>query len=96
MKKIVYKTPMNGNQIAKEIGISRQAVSFALRKAMLKLYKEVIKRKYAETPFDAIYTLMVMFGLNDGSITDIREFVELFPENIQKDIKTDIICHYNV
>ena len=95
-KNLIYNQPMNGSQIAKELGISRQAVSFALRKAIVKMYKEVLRRGYADSPFDAIYSLMVMLGLNDGNVTDIQEFVELFPNDIQNDFKTDAICIYNI
>ena len=88
--------PMNGSQIAKELGISRQAVSFALRKAILKMYNEVLKQGYADSPFDAVYTLMVMLGLNKGDIEDISEFISLFPKNIQNSFKIDASKIYNI
>lgn len=95
-KNLIYNQPMNGSQIAKELGISRQAVSFALRKAVVKMYKEVLRQGYADSPFDAIYTLMTMLGLNDGNITDIQEFVDLFPKDIQNAFKSDAICTFNI
>jgi predicted transcriptional regulator len=87
---------LNGTEIADKLGISKQAVSFALRKAMNKMYYEIKKQNYAESPFDIVMTLMEMLQVNRGSVNDMKEFISLFSKSIQKEIKTDAIMNYNV
>jgi len=90
------KHGLNGTEIGKKLGISKQAVSFALRKAMNKMYYEVIKQGYAETPFEAIMTLMEMLSVNNGSVNDMKDFISLFKEEIQKEVKEDAYKNFNV
>ncbi len=88
--------PLNGTEIAKEIGISKQAVSFALRNAISKMYYEVQRQGYSDNPFDTVVTLMEMLQINNGSVKDIREFVLLLSKEIQQCIRTDATLKYNV
>jgi len=91
-----YQHPLSGSEIARELGITRQAVSFALRKSVVKMYHEILNRGYAEGSFEAIQTLAEMLQVNLGSIEDIRDFISLFPEDIQEEIKTDARLLYNI
>jgi DNA-binding transcriptional regulator GbsR (MarR family) len=88
--------PMTGQEIAKELGISRQAVSFTLRKSMAKMYYEVMNQGFSDSPFDTIQTLSEMLQINMGDEADIKEFVSLFPEEIQEEVKADARRMYNV
>jgi predicted transcriptional regulator len=90
------KSGMNGTEIAKELGISKQAVSFAIKKSMNKMYYEVQRQGYSERPFDTAITLMEMLKVNNGSVKDIKEFISLFSKDIQKEIQLDAVMHFNI
>ena len=81
--------PMNGEQIAKHIGITRQAVSYSMRKSMDKMYYYVLN-KYADTPTEAVVALMRVLGVEAGTVEDISEFISYFNNDIMDDIKLDI------
>ncbi len=87
---------MNGAEIAKELGISRQAVSFALRKSVNKLYYEVQRLGYADDPFDTVLTLALMLGINKGSSEDMKEFISLLNNDVQVSLKRDAAQIFNV
>jgi len=81
--------PMNGQEIADSMGISRQAVSFAIRKSMNKLYYEVKAQGLADEPFDIILTLATILEVNKGSVKDMKEFIDMFSKEIQSELKRD-------
>ena len=85
---------MNGAEIAREIGITRQAVSYAIRRSMAKMYNYVIEQGWAESPFDAIVVLMKILNINNGSIDDVYEFLSLFNLDIQEEVKKDALNQY--
>jgi predicted transcriptional regulator len=87
-------TPMNGAEIAREIGITRQAVSYALRKGMVKMYKYVLEKGWAESPFEAMVVLMTILGVNNGDMKDVNEFISLFSLDIQEAVKEDAFEKY--
>ena len=87
---------MNGEQIAQELGISRQAVSFTLKKAIRKLYKKMFVYNFADTPFDATLCLMEMLNVSYGDINDVIDFVNLFDEKTKKEIEDDALKLYNI
>ncbi len=86
--------PLNGAQIGNELGISRQAVSYSIRKSMKKMYKYVLENDIAETPFDAVLSLMSILGINDSDCDDVKGFIKLFSKDIQKEIKNNAISIY--
>jgi len=87
-------TPMNGAEIAREIGITRQAVSYALRRSMAKMYKFVLDQGWAESPFEAIIILMKILNVNNGSTKDVNDFLSLFNLDIQEEVKKDALNRY--
>ena len=89
-----YITPMNGAQIAREIGITRQAVSYALRKAMVKMYHTVMDKGWADSPFEAVVVLMTILNVNNGDMNDVKEFISLFNLDIQEAVKKDALDKY--
>jgi hypothetical protein len=89
-----YNHPMNGAEIAREIGITRQAVSYTLRKSMIKMYHTVIDKGWAESPFEAVIVLMSILNVNKGDMKDIQEFISLFSLDIQNDVKNDALEKY--
>ena len=87
-------TPMNGAEIGKVIGISRQAVSYNIKKSMRKMYKYILSSGMADTPFDAVLVLMNVLGINKGDTEDIRSFINLFDMNIREEIENDAVLIY--
>lgn len=87
---------MNGAEIAKELGISRQAVSYSIRKSMKKMYKYVLTEGIANSPFQAALALMDVLNVNKGSISDIKEFISLFDKDIYKQISNDAASQFNI
>jgi len=86
--------PLNGSQIGKKLGVSRQAVSYSIRKSMKKMYKYVLEQRIAETPFDAVLALMSILGINDGDTDDVKGFIGLFDKDIRKEIENDAVSIY--
>jgi len=75
---------MTGAEIAKELGISRQAVSNTLKRAMKKVYIEA-KKLEKWSPFEAAVALSQMFGQD----ADLNKFFRLFPPDVRKEITDD-------
>ena len=75
---------MTGAEIAKELGISRQAVSNTLKRAMKKVFKEAMKLE-KWSPFEAAVALSQMFGQD----ADLNKFFRLFPPDVRKEIEND-------
>jgi hypothetical protein len=86
-----HEMPKNGSEIALELGgMSRQAVSNVLKKAMKKFYKEVRKLDSSWTPFECVCTMMKMFHIPNDD-TEIRKFFQLFPPDIKAEVTQDLI-----
>ena len=85
--------PMNGEEIAQELGITRQAVSYSLRKSMDTMYKYALAN-YADTPTEAVVALMRVLGVQAGTVEDFKEFISYFNDDIMRDIKRDIQISY--
>lgn len=75
---------MSGSEIARELGITRQAVSLTLKRAVLKIYTKVIQDKLADNPFEAAIMMQEFFGITNDE--DVKQFFELFPKKIQLEI----------
>lgn len=80
---------MTGEQIAQELGITKQAISKYLRQAMGKVYTETRnlemgKNKYS--PFEAAVVMSLIFNVGDEDITN---FFKLFPKDIKAEIEDD-------
>ena len=90
--------PLNGSQIGVELGISRQAVSYSIRKSMMKMYKEIIKKGWADpnSPFDVVLVLMEVLGVDGGNTDDVADFVKLLDKKTQKAVREDAVSKYNV
>jgi predicted transcriptional regulator len=87
---------LNGSEIAKELGISRQAVSYSIRKSMGKMYGYILSSKIADTPFQAILSLMIMLGMNHSDVKEVEKFVNMFDKKIIDDVKKEAMALYNI
>lgn len=88
--------PKNGSEIAKELGMTRQAVSVSIRKSMKKMYKRVLTLGLANTPFQAALVLMEALNINSNSPADLKEFMRLFDKDTMRSITEDAKRIYNI
>ena len=91
-----YNTPMNGSQIAEQLGISRQSVSYSIRRSMKKLYKKVISMGLADRPFDAVLVLMDVLNVGNKDESDIKNFLKLFDKKTIDSVMEDARKSYNI
>jgi predicted transcriptional regulator len=87
--------PLNGSEIAEKLGMTRQAVSYSIRKSMKKMYKRVINLGLADSPFQVILVLMEILNVN-SSVSDIKEFIKLFDKDIVDAVMADAKNIYNI
>lgn len=80
---------MSGAEIAKELGITRQAVSNTLKRGMKKVFLEFKKIDKTWDDFDAAVAMSQGFSdLNDDP-KGLVKFFKLFPPDIRKRIEAD-------
>lgn len=91
-----YNAPMSGAQIASELGISKQAVSHTIRKSMNAMYRHILKKGMADSPFEAILVLMMVLGVENNNMTDIKQFLKLFDKRIIERVKMEAIKTYHI
>jgi predicted DNA-binding protein YlxM (UPF0122 family) len=87
--------PMNGSEIAEKLDMTRQAVSYCIRKSMKKMYKRVINLGLADSPFQVILVLMEVLNVN-SSVSDIKEFIKLFDKDIVEAVMEDARNTYHI
>lgn len=75
---------MTGAEIGKELGITRQAVSNTLKRAMKKVFLEMKKEGGNTSDFETAVNMMVGLGVDD---MDVNNFFKLFPPDIRKKIE---------
>lgn len=86
-----FERPMTGAQIARELGITRQAVSNNLKRAMSKVYAEVKKTEKGWGPFETAVAMSQMFGVEQDSPEELKKFFKLFPPKLRKEIEQDAV-----
>lgn len=77
---------MTGAEIGRELGITRQAVSNTLKRALGKIYNELLKQHKDWTPLDAAVSIALYL---DRGEEDMKKFFKLFPPKIRKEIEAD-------
>ena len=87
-----YNRPMDGAEIAEKLGgMSRQAVSNTLKRAMKKFYNGVRELDETWTPFECVCVMMKMFGI-PNDLTEIKKFFNLFPPDIKSEVTEELIA----
>ena len=81
--------PMTGSQISKELGITRQAVSNTLKRALDKAFIEAKKMDSSWDAFDTAVVLSQIFGVEQDSEEELKKFFKLFPPKVRKEIEQD-------
>lgn len=79
--------PKSGSEVARDLNITRQTVSATTKRALGKMYSTVLKKGLADNPFDAMLVLMAMCNISNGVTEDVAYFLNLFPKEIQKEVK---------
>ena len=74
-----------GSEIARELNISRQAVSQTLKRAVTKIYNGLQEDGITESPMETILYMRDWFGITDEE--DIQQFYDMFPKSIRDEIK---------
>lgn len=85
---------MTGSEIARELDITRQAVSQTLKSGIRKLYHEILRQKIADTPFDAICAMMYAFDIHKAPQEEITDFIFLLPNDIRREVEKDARCKF--
>jgi DNA-binding transcriptional regulator LsrR (DeoR family) len=85
----MYDKSDYGADIARELGITRQAVSNTLKRAMKKVYYETKRINPDQCPFETATQMMKMFEVSDSE--EVQKFFHLFPPDIRQEIKEDVI-----
>ncbi len=84
---VEYEKAMTGSEIARELGITRQAVSQSLKRAISKVYYGLQEQNITESPTETIMFMRDWFGITDEE--DIQQFFDLFPKKIRDEVKSD-------
>lgn len=85
---------MSGADIAKELGITRQAVSNTLKRAMGKVFQEMKKQNKDMTPFEIAVSMAV--GWEAANTTaEMKKFFKLFPPKVRKEIETSAADYFS-
>ena len=78
---------MTGSEIARELNISRQAVSQSLKRGLTKMYITLRENGITESPTETMVCLQSFFDVKQED--DVQQFIELFPQKIQREVKDD-------
>ena len=77
---------MTGSAIARELGITKQAVNATLQRAMKKMYLAVKEQNPDSTPFEVAAMLLQMLKPD----VEAKWFFKAFPANIKKEIMDSV------
>jgi len=80
-----WAEPMSGPDIAKELGITRQAVSSFTKKGLTKSYTAIRELHPKLAPFEAFMELVKQFGMRENAMKVLR----LMPKDIRSEIEKD-------
>jgi predicted DNA-binding protein YlxM (UPF0122 family) len=89
MTKREFDNNDDGAEIARQMGITRQAVSNTLKRAMKKVYNETNRLNPDNGPFQSAIQIMKMLEVDKSE--DVNKFFHLFPPDIRSEIKMDIL-----
>lgn len=84
-----FISTMTGAEIAKQLGITRQAVSSALKNSLRKIYYKLQEKEPLWSPFDIVIAMMLMLNADTGGDDDVKQFFNLLPADIRKVVRED-------
>jgi len=85
-REMIYEE-MSGAEIAAELGITRQAASQTIKRALAKMYKGM-KKENGTSPFETAVNMAIGLEMGDDP-ADWKKFFKLFPPNVRKEVEDD-------
>jgi len=80
------------SEIARNLNCTRANVGQSLKRIIFKMYKNILKERLAESPFEAFEYLTGFLNLHCED--DINEFFRTMPKKLQEEIKEDAKTRY--
>lgn len=78
---------MSGNDIARELGITKQAVNATLQRAMKKVFLAVKDENKDKNAFEVAAIMLQMMNIPDS---EVKWFFKSFPTAIKKEIEDSV------
>lgn len=96
-KVAVFKTgkSMNGTDVAKELGVTRMAVSQSLKRSLKKIYYMLKKSNRHLDPFEIAVIMSQLLCVSLDCENEVNKFFNLFPVDIKREIKYHAEKHQN-
>lgn len=88
LRNITYTRAKSSSDIAREMGITRQAVSQSLKRAITKVYNGLQTEGITDSPAKTLIFMREWFGIEDED--DIKQFITLLPPKIRREVKEDV------
>lgn len=85
----IISEQLTGAEIAKEMGITRQAVSNTLKRAMKKMFNEFQKIDKSWDAFEVAVAMAQGFGDLTNDEVEMKKFFRLFPPDLKRKIEKD-------
>lgn len=85
----ILSEQLTGAEIAKELGITRQAVSNTLKRAMKKMFDEFQKMDKNWDAFEVAVAMSQGFGDLTNNEVEMKKFFKLFPPDLRRKIEKD-------
>lgn len=80
--------PMDGEQIAQELGTTRQYVCNTIKSGLRKLYAGLKKKNPDMEPFELVNAIRDFFGIEDTD--EIRIFFSSFPPDVREEVENSM------
>jgi len=80
--------PMDGEEIAKELGTTRQYICNTLKSALRKVYKSLKQKNPDMTPFEIVNAIREFFGIEDTD--EVRIFFQSFPPDVREEVESSM------
>ena len=84
----MFENPMNGSEIAEELGITRQDVSQLLKRALIKVYDNVRRLEPSLKPFETCVLMLEILNV-DQTTEELKKFFRLLPHDLKETILSD-------
>lgn len=85
---VTYVKAYSGADIARTLGISRQAVSQVLKRAIRKVYRGLLDEGITESPTKTLLFMRDWFGVETED--DIKQFLNILPKSIKQEVQLDL------
>ncbi len=87
-----WEEPMSGSDIARKLGVRRQAISQTLKKALPKYFKGFQDMNPEMDPWEIFWEIAKGTGMMD----EPEKLLKLFPKPIQKEVEKHATSHRRI